>query len=131
MKRKPKDKFQEKQEDKEQHQASEQFPGYENLPELNKETEKILLSELEKTPEKNQSNALFLSGILLVITMMFVWIMEYFNYPEWMELLHPIIIFTEALIPFTLSFFLRNPRQSTILRIAGIIVLFTYLFALF
>ena len=112
MKRKPKDKFQEKQEDKEQHQASEQFPGYENSPELNKETEKILLSELEKTPEKNQSNALFLSGILLVITMMFVWIMEYFNYPDWMELLHPIIIFTEALIPFTLSFFLRNPRNQ-------------------
>jgi hypothetical protein len=129
--KKPEEENLEEQGNEEYIQSSEPPSGKDNFPKMKKDPVELLLSELEKDPENKQSKAIFVSGILIVIAMMFVRLMEYFNYPGWMEFLHPIIIFTEALIPFSLSFFLSNPRQSTILRVAGIIVLFTYLFALF
>ena len=42
--------------------------------------------------------------VWLETSLLFVHLMDFLAYPRWMELLHDIVIFVEASIPFVVSF---------------------------
>ena len=89
---------------------------------------KIQLEQSE--PSSTEGKALFGIALAISFILLFVHLMELLAYPKWMELLHDIIIFAEAAIPFIISFFLKNPKYATLIRLIGIIVLVTYLLTL-
>jgi hypothetical protein len=102
------------------------------LPKDYNATIERLSAQLEQTEGASmEGKALFGVGIVVSSILIFIQLMEQFNYPSWMEILHPAIIFGEALIPFAVSFFLKNAKHATLMRLVGIIVLLTYLFTLF
>ena len=102
------------------------------LPKDYNATIERLSAQLEQTEGSTmEGKALFGVGIVVGAILIFIQLMEQLSYPGWMEMLHPVIIFTEALIPFAVSFFLKNAKHATLMRLIGIIVLLTYLFTLF
>jgi len=102
------------------------------LPKDYNATIERLSAQLEQTEGSSmEGKALFGVGIIIGSILIFIQLMEQFSYPFWMEILHPVIIFAEALIPFAVSFFLKSPKHATLMRLIGIIVLLIYLFTLF
>jgi hypothetical protein len=103
-----------------------------DLPKDYDVTMKKLISRLDHTEATTtEGYTLFAVSLLICFILVFIQFMEIQNYPAWMEWLHPIVIFAEALIPFAVSFFLKNPLHATVLRFVGILVLSFYLFTLF
>jgi len=93
--------------------------------------ERITNKYEQKAPLSDEGKALFSVGIAVGAVLLFVQVLELFNYPQWLDWLHHIVIFGEALIPFAVSFFLKKPKHATIMRLLGIVVMLVYLYALF
>lgn len=115
--------------------VSKELPYFQEAPkELPKDYDKTierLKTQLEQSePTTTEGKALFGIALVVSFTLLFVHIMDLLAYPRWMELLHDIVIFAEAASPFVVSFFLKNPRYATLIRLIGIIVLVTYLLTL-
>jgi hypothetical protein len=115
--------------------VSRELPYFQETPkELPKdynETIERLKTQLEQNePTSTEGKALFGIALTVSFTLLFVHIMDLLAYPKWMELLHDIVIFAEASIPFIVSFFLKNPKYATLIRLIGIIVLVTYILTL-
>ena len=102
-----------------------------NLPKDYNATVERLKTQLEQEePISTEGNALFGLALTVSFTLLFVQVMDLLAYPRWMELLHDIVIFVEASIPFVVSFFLKNRKYATLTRLIGIIVLVTYILTL-
>ncbi|BDS09536.1 hypothetical protein [Aureispira anguillae] len=129
----------------EQEKHEEEATEYESsmqLPYLNEKQPKLpedynatiqrLTAQLDQTsPTTTEGKTLFGTALAISFILIFVQIMEFLGYPKWMDWIHHILIFLEACIPFTVSFFLKNPKHATLIRLIGIIVLVIYLFTLF
>jgi hypothetical protein len=103
----------------------------EELPKDYNETIERLKTQLEQSePTSTEGKALFGIALTVSFVLLFVHVMDLLAYPRWMEFLHDIVIFAEASIPFVVSFFLKNPKYATLIRLIGIIVLVTYLLTL-
>jgi hypothetical protein len=90
-----------------------------------------LKTQLEQSePTSTEGTVLFGVALTISFVLLFVHVMDLLAYPRWMELLHDIVIFAEASIPFVVSFFLKNRKYATLTRLIGIIVLVTYLLTL-
>lgn len=85
----------------------------------------------QSEPSSSEGKALLGIGLALSSILMLVQAIELLGYPRWLDGVHHLLIFVEATIPFVVSFFLKNPKYATLMRLAGIIVLLTYLFTLF
>jgi hypothetical protein len=114
---------------------SKELPYFQEAPEeVPKDydaTIERLKTQLEQSePTTTEGKALFGIALIVSFTLLFVHIMDLLAYPRWMELLHDIVIFAEASIPFVVSFFLKNPKYATLIRLIGIIVLVTYFLTL-
>lgn len=114
---------------------SRELPYFQEPPkELPKDydaTIERLKTQLEQSePIGTEGKVLFGVALTISFVLLFVHIMELLAYPKWMEFLHNIVIFAEASIPFVVSFFLKNPKYATLIRLIGIIVLVTYLLSL-
>ena len=102
------------------------------LPKDYDATMERLAAKLEQNEERTtEGKALFGTGLAIGFILMFVQILEILGYPHWMDSLYHILIFGEASIPFAVSFFLKNQKHATLMRLIGIIVLLVYLFTLF
>lgn len=97
----------------------------------NKTIERLSAQLEQNNPNNVEGKTLFATALVISFILMFVQIMELLAYPKWMEWVHPFLIFVEAAIPFVVSFFLKQPKYATLLRLIGIIVLVVYLFTLF
>lgn len=93
--------------------------------------ERLTVQLAQNTPTTTEGKTLFATALAISFILLFVQLMEFMSYPKWMEFLHYIFIFVEASIPFIVSFFLKNPKQATLTRLIGVIVLVVYLFTLF
>lgn len=90
-----------------------------------------LKTQLEQSePTSTEGKALFGIALTISFVLLFVHTMELLAYPKWMEIFHNIVIFAEASVPFIVSFFLKNPKYATLIRLLGIIVLVTYVLTL-
>lgn len=90
-----------------------------------------LKTQLEQSePTSTEGKVLFGIALTISFVLLFVHLMDLLAYPRWMELLHDIVIFVEASIPFVVSFFLKNRKYATLTRLIGVIVLVTYLLTL-
>ena len=91
-----------------------------------------LTAQLEQSePDTKESRGLFFVGIALSAVLLGVQLIELLGYPKWLDWLHHVLIFGEAMIPFGISFFLKNNKFATFMRLIGIIVILSYLFVLF
>lgn len=87
-----------------------------------------LKNQLDQSePTGTEGHVLFGVAMTISFVVLFIHIMELLAYPKWMELLHDIVIFAEVSIPFIVSFFLKNPKYATLIRLIGIIVLASYI----
>lgn len=101
------------------------------LPNDYKATIQRLKIQLEQSePSSTEGNVLFGIALTISFVLLFVHIMDLLAYPRWMELVHDIVIFVEASIPFVVSFFLKNRKYATLTRLIGVVVLVTYLLTL-
>jgi len=101
------------------------------LPKDYKATIQRLKTQLEQNePNSTEGNILFGIALTISFVLLFVQVMDLLAYPRWMELVHDIVIFAEASIPFVVSFFLKNRKYATLTRLIGVIVLVTYLLTL-
>ncbi|MFT5647509.1 MAG: hypothetical protein ACI976_002201 [Aureispira sp.] len=102
-----------------------------DLPKDYNATVERLKTQLEQSePTSTEGNVLFGIALTISFVLLFVHLMDFLAYPRWMELLHDIVIFVEASIPFVVSFFLKNRKYATLTRLIGVIVLVTYLLTL-
>ena len=101
------------------------------LPKDYNATVERLKTQLEQTqPIGTEGKALFGAAMTISFALLFVQMMDFLAYPRWMELLHDIVIFAEASIPFVVSFFLKNRKYATLTRLIGVIVLVIYILTL-
>ena len=102
-----------------------------DLPKDYNATVERLKTQLEQSePTSTEGKVLFGIALTISFVLLFVHLMDLLAYPKWMELLHDIVIFVEASIPFVVSFFLKNRKYATLTRLIGVIVLITYLLTL-
>ncbi len=102
------------------------------LPKDYDATMERLAAKLEQNEESTtEGKALFGTGLAIGFILMFAQVLELLGYPKWMDSLYHILIFGEACLPFAVSFFLKNPKHATLMRLVGLIVLLVYLFTLF
>lgn len=101
------------------------------LPSDYNATVERLKAQLEQSePSSTEGKALFGLALMVSFALLFVQVMDFLAYPKWMELLYDIVIFAEASIPFVVSFFLKNRKYATLIRLIGVVVLITYILAL-
>lgn len=91
-----------------------------------------LTAQLEQAePDTKEGKGLFIMAFALSVILLGVQVIELLGYPKWLDWLHHLLIFTEATIPFATSFFLKNNKFATLMRLIGIIVILVYLFTLY
>lgn len=109
-------------------EESTNFPEYEQQSPKNYEQaiERVTQVLEQERPTGILEKLLFGIGLIICIVLVIPLLLELFSYPSWLEVIYDFSIFVEAALPLIVSFFLKNKRQATILRIGGTIILLMY-----
>lgn len=93
--------------------------------------ERVAQALEEQQPSSSLEKMVFALGLSLCFILLIPQLLEWLSYPHWLELFYDLSIFVEAALPLTVSFFLKNRQQATILQIAGTIILLIYVLTYF
>jgi hypothetical protein len=88
--------------------------------------ERVTQALEQEGPTSNLEKLLFGIGCSICIILVIPLLLDVLSYPSWLEVIYDFSIFVEASLPLIVSFFLKNKRQATILRIGGTIILLMY-----
>lgn len=103
------------------------FPHTPTSKNHDRAVERVAQALEQESSTNNLEKLLFGIGWMICVILVIPLLLEWFSYPSWLEVIYDFSIFAEASLPLIVSFFLKNKKQATILRIGGTTVLLMYL----